>query len=234
MRATAENRFFVATAIWYFITVFWGFAPSFYLSTYYENTEPLPIHLVLHGIVFSIWTLLYIVQVFLVRYRNFRLHMALGIFGLCIMILMVPAGIFPSIYKFHVGTTTITGAGHNVFRLFSAYILFALAFKYRKKAFYHKRLMLGCMVMLMSASTFRILMDLNLGHSQVLYKGIQILPAIMLFFFDLIKYKRIVLVDLISAAAVLGIYFFASYFWLSPSGEVFMNFLVTIFVFPFI
>lgn len=234
MKASSENNFFTATALWYLITVFWGFAPSFYLSTYFEYDEPLPTHLVIHGVVYTVWTLLYIVQVFLVRYKNFKLHMALGIFGLCVMVIMIPAGIFPSIYKYAVGTTTITGAGHNVFRLFSAYILFAFAFRYRKKAFVHKRLMLGCMVMLMSAATFRILMDLNLAHSQVLYKGIQILPAIALFIFDLFNYKRAVLIDLISIAAVLGIYFFASDFWLSSSGETFMNFLVTVFVNPFL
>ncbi len=234
MKATSENQFFTATAIWYLITVFWGFAPSFYLSNYFENPEPLPTHLVLHGIVFSIWTLLYILQVFLIRFRNYKLHMALGIFGLCVMILMIPAGIFPSIYKYYAGDTTITGAGHNVFRLFSAYILFGAAIKYRKKGFIHKRLMLGCMVMLMSAATFRILMDFDLADSQILYKGIQIFPALMLFFFDLFKLKKIVLIDLISVAAVLGIYFFASQFWLSSSGETFMTFLINIFVMPFL
>ncbi len=88
--------------------------------------------------------------------------------------------------------------------------------------------------MLMSAATFRILMDLDLADSQVLYKGIQIFPAIMLFLFDLFNIKKVVLIDLISVVAVLGIYFFASYFWLSPSGEVFMTFLIDIFVIPFL
>ncbi len=90
------------------------------------------------------------------------------------------------------------------------------------------------MVMLMSAATFRILMDFDLADSQILYKGIQVFPALMLFFFDWFKLKKIVLIDLISVAAVLGIYFFASQFWLSSSGDTFMTFLIDIFVMPFL
>ena len=103
---------------------------------------------------------------------------------------MIPTGIFPSIYKVHVGTTTIDGAGHNVFRLSSAYILIALAITYRRKAFLHKRLMLGGMVMLMSAAIFRISFDLKLEASQLFNKGLQVLPAVLLFLFDLAQKDR--------------------------------------------
>ncbi|WP_431174217.1 hypothetical protein [Flagellimonas flava] len=150
------------------------------------------------------------------------------------MILMIPTGIFPSIYKVYAGTTTIDAAGHNVFRLSSGYIIFALAFIYRKKAFLHKRFMLGGMVMLMSAAIFRISFDFSLQDSQLFNKGLQILPAIMLFIFDLVWQKKVVLVDLISVVAVLGIFFFADYFWLSIFGEAFMNVLISIFVTPFL
>ena len=234
MKSRAEHNFFSATGIWYLVTVFWGFAPSFYLSKYFENSDPLPHHLIIHGIVFTIWTLLYAVQVFLIRYKVFRVHQMLGIFGLYILILMVPTGIFPSIYKVYAGTTSIDGAGHNVFRLTSGYILIASALVYRKKAFLHKRLMLGGMVMLMSAAIFRISFDLNLQDSQLFNKGLQVFPAIVLFTFDLVRYKKAVFVDLISVFVVFGIYFFADYFWLSNFGEEFMNILISIFVIPFL
>lgn len=233
MKKTAENQFFAATAIWYFFTVFWGFAPSFYLKDLFDNPEPTPVHLIIHGAVFTTWTLLYIAQVFLVRARNIKLHQTMGILGVIVMLLMIPSGIFPSIYKAYIGTTTITGAGHNVFRLTSAYLLFGFAFAYRKKPFIHKRLMLGCMVMLMAAAVFRILMDLDKADSQFLYKGLQVLPAIALFAFDLIKLKKVVFIDLISVILVFAIYLFASDFWLSETGGKFMDFLISIFVFPF-
>lgn len=234
MKATSENNFFSATALWFILIVFWGFAPSFYLLRLYEDTEPIPTHLIIHGIVHTIWVLLYAVQVILIRSKNYPLHKMLGIFGLVVMILMVPTGMFPVVFKAYSGGTTIDAAGHNVFRFLFCYLFFAIAFYYRKQSFLHKRYMLACMNMLTGAAIFRISMDLGLVESQLFNKGLQILPAVALFVFDLIKHRKVVLVDLISAAAVLAIFYLADYFWLSTSGETVMNFLTEVFVMPFL
>jgi len=234
MKPKAEHNYFAATGIWYILIVFWGFAPSFYLSNFFENPEPLPKHLVIHGIIFTIWIVLYAIQVLLIRFTNFQLHQQLGIFGLCILILMIPSGIFPSIYKVYAGTTTIDAAGHNVFRLVCGYILIILAFINRKKSFLHKRYMLGGMVMLMSAAIFRMSFDFNLEASQLFNKGLQVLPALLLFVFDFAWYKKLVFIDLISVIMVFAIYFFADYFWLSNLGKVLMDSLIYLFVTPFL
>ena len=229
----SEKNFFAATAIWYLLTVFWGFAPSFYLLSFFDSSEDLPMHLVIHGIIFSIWTLFYVLQVFLIRSKNYNLHRSLGIFGLLVMILMIPTGIFPSIYKVYAGTTSVDAAGHNVFRLTSVYIFFAFAFVYRKKPFYHKRLILACMIMLIGAAVFRISFDFGLQESQLFNKGIQVLPALVLFTLDFFRFKKAILLDLVPVITVFAIFFFADIFWLSQAGELFMNFLISVFVLPF-
>jgi hypothetical protein len=234
MKATSENNFFSITAIWFLLIVFAGFAPSFYLLNLYEDPEPVPTHLVIHGVVHTIWVLLYAIQAFLIRNMNYSLHKALGLFGLVVMILMVPTGMFPVVFKFYSGDTTIDGAGHNVFRFLFCYLFFAMAFYQRKQPFLHKRYMLACMNMLMGAAIFRISMDIGLVESQLFNKGLQILPAVALFIFDFINYRKIVPVDLISIAAVLAIFFLADYFWFSDSGEAVMNFLISLFVSPFL
>lgn len=234
MKATSENNFFLATAIWFLLIVFAGFAPSFYLLNLYEAPDPVPTHLIIHGVVLTIWVLLYAIQVYLVRSKNYRLHQTLGIFGLVVMISMVPTGMFPVVYKVYNGATTIDGAGHNVFRFFFCYLFFAIAFYHRKNPFLHKRYMLACMVMLMGAAIFRISMDLGLVESQLFNKGLQVSPVVALFIFDLIKYRKIILIDLFSVAAVFAIFFLADYFWLSDAGEAFMNLLIYIFVTPFL
>jgi uncharacterized membrane protein YgdD (TMEM256/DUF423 family) len=234
MKATSENRYFIFSAIWFLLIVFWGFAYSFYMPKVFGNNEPLPTHLVIHGTVFTLWVLLYAVQVFLIRFRSYKTHMTLGILGVVVMAVMIPTGLFPSIYKMYAGRIPIDAAGHNVFRLLSAYTLFGFAFAYRKKAFLHKRLMLGCMVMLTSAAIFRFSFDLGLQESQLFNKGIQMFPALVLFLFDLVKLKKAVWVDLISPLLILGIFFFADYFWLSPIGAGFMDVLAVIFVKPFL
>lgn len=160
--------------------------------------------------------------------------MTLGILGIVIMAAMIPTGFFPVVYKAYAGTTTVDAAGHNVFRLTSAYTLFGFAYAYRKKAFLHKRLMLGCMVMLTSAAIFRVSFDFGLQESQLFNKGVLIFPAVVLFLFDFVKLKKAVLVDLISPLLVLGIFFFADYFWLSPIGAGFMDILAALFVKPFL
>lgn len=230
----SEHRFFQITAIWYAVTIFWAFAPSFYLVKLSEDSDPVPTHLIVHGTVFTLWILLFVIQVFLIRSKNYQLHKILGIFGLIVMIAMVPTGLFPVVYKVHSGGTDITGGGHNVFRFFFCYLFFAFAFYNRKKAFLHKRYMLACMVMLMGAAIFRMSMDLGLVSSQIFNKGLQILPAVALFFFDLKVYRKPVLVDLVSVLAVFGIFFFADYFWLSSIGAKIMDVLTTIFVKPFL
>ncbi|MFD2098547.1 hypothetical protein [Flagellimonas iocasae] len=234
MKASSENRYFIFSAIWFILIVFWGFAPSFYLSKYFDNPEPLPLHLVIHGISFTLWVVLYTVQVFLIRYRSHKTHMTLGILGIVIMAAMIPTGFFPVVYKTYVGATTVDAAEHNVFRLAFAYTLFGFAYAYRKKAFLHKRLMLGCMVMLTSAAIFRVSFDFDLQESQLFNKGVLIFPAVVLFLFDLVKLKKAVWVDLISPILTLGIFFFADYFWLSSVGTGFMDVLAAIFVKPFL
>jgi hypothetical protein len=234
LKSFSDHHFFIASAIWFLLIVLWGFAPSFYLTGFFDDPEPLPFHIVIHGIIFTIWVLLYCIQVYLVKFKNYKLHMTFGLFGIFIMVLMIPTGIFPSIYKYYIGNTSIDGAGHNVFRLFSAYGLFAFAYFYRNHSFYHKRLMLGSMVMLMSAAVFRVSFDLNLEYSQVFNKGAQVFPALVLFIYDYINLRKAVWIDLISVGFVFAIYFFADYFWLSSVGDWFMNLLIFIFVLPFV
>lgn len=234
MQATSDNSFFLGTAIWFLLVVFAGFAPSFYLLSFYKEASPLPLHLAIHGVVHTIWVLLYAVQVYLVRNKNYRLHKTLGIFGLIVMLSMIPTGMFPVVYKVYSGSTTMDGAGHNVFRFLFCYLFFAIAFYHRHKPFLHKRYMLASMVMLMGAAIFRVSMDLGLEESQLFNKGLQVLPVVALFVFDFIRYRKVVLIDLVSVAAVFAIFFLADYFWLSKLGEELMNTLIYIFVTPFV
>jgi len=233
-KAHPDRYFFTATAIWYVLTVFWGFAPSFYLSSFVDDPNELPVHLIVHGFVFTAWVLLYLVQTLLVATRRVHLHRSLGVLGLFLMLGMIPTGIFPSIYKVYANTSSIDGGGHNVFRLMCGYIFFALAFYYRKRPFLHKRFMLACMVMLMSAAIFRLSFDLGLESSQVFNKGMQVFPAVALFVYDLVRQRRVVWVDLFPVATVFAIFFLADYFWLAPAGKWFMDVLIWVFVLPFV
>jgi len=60
-------------------TVFLGFAPSFYLRG--SAHPPLPPILIVHGVVFSAWILLFVVQIALVALHRTPVHRRLGVAG---------------------------------------------------------------------------------------------------------------------------------------------------------
>src|SRR5438093_1606407 len=63
----SEHRFYVTMALAILITVFWGFAPSYYFKPFAPvETHPLPILIHAHAIVFSAWILLLLCQTTLV------------------------------------------------------------------------------------------------------------------------------------------------------------------------
>ena len=59
--ARGRRRFYVGLALAIAITVFAGFAPTYYLRTYYTST-PLAGLVHLHGVVFTGWVLLFLAQ----------------------------------------------------------------------------------------------------------------------------------------------------------------------------
>ena len=61
-----ERLFYTGMTIAFVITVFAGFARTFYLRPYFQ-TQPLILLLVMHGIVFGSWLALLLAQTTLVR-----------------------------------------------------------------------------------------------------------------------------------------------------------------------
>ena len=82
-RSTPDRWFFSSMGVAAALTVFWGFAPTYYLRT--SDTPSLPPVLHLHGVVFTAWMVLYVVQTALIAKhhgqvdqldRNFRMIIA--------------------------------------------------------------------------------------------------------------------------------------------------------------
>jgi hypothetical protein len=73
--------FFVVMASAVIITVFAGFAPTFYLRGSFAQSRPMSVLLHVHGIVFSTWVSFFLVQTLLVARGSRRLHQRLGWIG---------------------------------------------------------------------------------------------------------------------------------------------------------
>ena len=87
-----DNYFFSGMALLLLLTVFVGFARTYFLAGVFR--APLPSVLVhIHGAVFSCWILLLITQVSLVSARRVDIHRKLGLFGFGLACLMVVLGV---------------------------------------------------------------------------------------------------------------------------------------------
>ena len=90
-----DHFFFSATALLMLITVFVGFAPTYYLAGVFR--APLPSTIIhLHGAAFSCWILLLITQTLLVSSHRIDIHKRLGIAGFVLACAMVILGFWAS------------------------------------------------------------------------------------------------------------------------------------------
>ena len=104
--AVRDRAFFLAMALAAGLTVFLGFAPSYYLNsithtTHYptglaiSTSRPLLIHL--HALAFSSWMLLFIAQNALVVSGRINIHRRLGIAGAILVPVMTVLGIVTAV-----------------------------------------------------------------------------------------------------------------------------------------
>src|SRR5215475_920356 len=87
-----EHLFFSAMSVAMLITVFFGFARSYYLAGVFRAPLPsLVIHF--HGAAFTCWILLLVTQTSLVAADRTDIHRKLGIAGFCLASAMVVLGV---------------------------------------------------------------------------------------------------------------------------------------------
>ena len=72
-----DRHFYTGIALVASLTVFAGFAPTYFLRARFEST-PLPLYLHVHGLLFTFWVALFVVQAGLVAARRVGLHRKLG------------------------------------------------------------------------------------------------------------------------------------------------------------
>src|SRR5438552_1486717 len=77
-RQLRDRRFYAGMSLAAVVTVFLGFARTYYLRSYYQTT-PLPLLVQLHGLVFTSWILLFATQTALVAGRRITLHRRRGV-----------------------------------------------------------------------------------------------------------------------------------------------------------
>jgi len=143
-----DRRFYTVMAIAIALTVFAGFAPTFFLRGLFEQKKELTSLVILHGILFTSWIVLFVTQVRLVAAKRTDIHRKLGVLGGLLAAAMPVVGFMAAIASAKRGFTPPGGPPPLVFMMipltdmlvFST--LVGLALYFRRRTDIHRRLML--------------------------------------------------------------------------------------------
>ena len=141
------------------ITVFAGFAPTFYLRSSFTQNRPMSVLLHVHGIVFSAWVTVFLVQTLLITRGARRLHQQLGWVAVCVavtMVILVVAAMIEQLRRVGGFPPPPLALALSAFDIIVFASLVSAAVYYRKQPDWHKRLMLSATILLLGAPMFRV------------------------------------------------------------------------------
>lgn len=174
--AHKRDRFFLWTAVAITATVFTGFWFTYFGPIFAGDRQPSPLVVHLHGWTFFAWYVLLVAQTALAHSRRMSLHVMLGGFSVALAALMVGTGMVV------LGVTMASAletsdpfwlaSGPAVLATLVLFLAFYVAaLRLRRRADWHKRLMIVASVGGMGAATFRLSMVL-FGPDSAVWLGL--------------------------------------------------------------
>lgn len=195
MSRRRERVFYTGMAVAIAITVFAGFARTYYLRPYFGMPPLMPL-LHLHGLVFSSWLLLFLTQSLLVAARRTDVHRRLGIVGALIAVLMILVGTLTAIIRTREAVVATNRTAPLVFLIIPLgdMLLFAslvgAGFYFRRRADVHKRLMLLATIAILPAAIARLPIAL-LQAGPPAFFGLTDLFIVLCLLYDLLTRGRV-------------------------------------------
>jgi hypothetical protein len=156
-----DRLFFSGMAVAAALVIFAGFAPTYYLKDVFGAPALSPL-LHLHGLIFSSWIVLFVVQTRLIAGRRTPLHRRLGVVGGLLAVAMLVVGTMAAIASARRGFTPPGGPPPLTFLIiplgdlvvFS--VLVGAALYFRRQSQTHKRLMLLSTLALLTPAIARL------------------------------------------------------------------------------
>lgn len=161
MNRRRERVFYTGMAVAFVLTVFAGFARTYYLRPYFGTPSLSPL-LHLHGVVFTSWLVLLLAQTALVAANRTRVHRRLGVIGAVVAVLMVLIGTATAVLRAKIVEVPPGAPSPLVFLtiplgdMLVFAILVGAGFYFRRRVDVHKRLMLLSTVAILPAATARL------------------------------------------------------------------------------
>lgn len=162
IRRPSDRNLFLAAAIGFPLIVLIGYARSYYFSAFFDVPSIANSLVHFHGIVMTVWVLYFVAQVALIRSKNIKLHMTMGMAGIALAALVVVVGLATAYDAQLVRQAAPPGINPHGFFLYPVsdmtlfVILFAGAIYYRKRPAEHKSLMLLTAINFLPAALFRV------------------------------------------------------------------------------
>jgi hypothetical protein len=162
LRRPSDRGLFLTAAIGFPLLVLIGYFKSYYFSAFFD-VKPVANTLVhAHGLIMTLWVLYFTAQIALVRSKNIKLHMTLGMAGIALAALVVIVGLATA-YDAHIirrlAPPGINPHGFLMVALFDMLLFvtfFGAAIYYRKRPTEHKSLMLMTAINFLPAAVVRI------------------------------------------------------------------------------
>lgn len=158
-----ERRFYSRMAIFMLALMFVGFAPSFYLKDIvppFPRPNPtLPPSVILHGLLFTLWMLVFFAQTQLVSAGRRDLHMTLGKASMFLAIAILPVMYLIGVWQVARNNvppfaTPLDWTSLPLFAIPAFALLVWQGWRRRREAQSHKRLMLGAAILIVGGPAF--------------------------------------------------------------------------------
>lgn len=149
LRRPSDRNLFLAAAILFPLLVLIGYFKTYYFSAFFNDVRPFANSLVhIHAVVMSLWVVYFAAQIALVRTKNIKLHMTMGMVGIGLAVLVVAVGMITAYDSHIIRKTAPPGIDPYSFTIVPIVgmalfiIYFTGAIYYRKRPAEHKTLML--------------------------------------------------------------------------------------------
>jgi uncharacterized membrane protein YozB (DUF420 family) len=156
-----DRWFFTGMAVAAALTVFVGFARTYYLREVFD-APPLPTLVHIHGVVSTCWILLFLTQTSLIAGRRTDIHRRVGVGGAVLAVIVTLVGYLTAIEGARRGVTPPGGPPPLAFlsvplgTILAFAILAAAGISQRRRSETHKRLMLLATIAVLTPALARI------------------------------------------------------------------------------
>ena len=157
-----NRKIYVGLAVAFALLVFAGFARTYFLNPWYAQRALSPL-VQLHGLTFTAWIVLLVVQTTLVAANRVDIHRKLGIAGGVLAVAMVVVGILSTMHAARYGSPAFPpGVPPLVFLVVPVFDLMlfsgfgATALWFRRRSEIHKRLMILATIAVMPPAVGRL------------------------------------------------------------------------------